>query len=71
MVDVLGRELEGARRTLEAAGYRVEIVETRTPRQVTLSGPLRVVRQHAAGDGLIRLTVTPERYVPPLRPARG
>ena len=71
MVDVLGRELEQARRALEAAGYRVEIVETRTPRQVALSGPLRVVRQHAAGEGLIRLTVTHERYVPPLRPARG
>lgn len=71
MLDVLGRDLEDARPALEAAGYRVEVVETRTPRQVTLTGPLRVVRQGAAGEGLIRLTVTHERYIPPLRPARG
>ncbi len=70
MLDVLGRDLEDARTALEAAGYRVEVVETRTPRQVTLAGPLRVVRQGAAGEGLIRLTVTHERYIPPLRPAR-
>jgi hypothetical protein len=71
VLDVLGRDLEQARRALEDAGFRVEVVETRTSRQVTLAGPLRVVRQQAAGDGLIRLTVTHERYVPPLRPARG
>ena len=71
MLDVLGRDLERARAVLETAGYQVEVIETRTPRSVTLAGPLRVVRQQPAGEGLIRLTVTHERYVPPLRPPRG
>ncbi len=64
MVDVLGRELEQARAALAAAGFQVEVEETRTPRRVTLEGPLRVVRQHQAGEHLVHLVVTHERYVP-------
>ena len=64
MVDVLGRHLEATRATLEAEGFQVEVLETRTPRRVTLSGPLRVVRQQQVGDRLVRLVVTRERYVP-------
>ncbi|HET8680189.1 MAG TPA: PASTA domain-containing protein [bacterium] len=63
MLDVLGRDLEQARAALEAAGYQVEVVETRTPRHVTLTGKHRVVRQQAK-DRLMRLVVTHERYVP-------
>lgn len=63
MLDVLGRDLERARAALEAAGYQVEVTDTRTPRHVTLTGKRRVVRQQAA-DGLMRLVVTHERYVP-------
>ena len=69
--DVLGRDLDQARAALEAAGFQVEVVETRTPRPVTLAGPLRVVRQRSAGDGVVRLVVTHERYVPTPRPAGG
>jgi len=71
VVDVLGWSLEQARAVLEAAGYRVEVVETRTPRQVSLAGPLRVVRQQATPDGVVCLTVTHERYVPAARTQGG
>lgn len=63
MLDVLGRDLEWARAALEAAGYQVEVVETRTPRRVTLTGQQRVARQQVA-DRVVRLVVTHERYVP-------
>ncbi|MGQ0551053.1 MAG: hypothetical protein ACT4PY_15450 [Armatimonadota bacterium] len=63
MLDVLGRNLEQARAALEAAGHQVEVVETRTPRHVTLTGNQRVVRQQVA-DRVVRLVVTRERYVP-------
>jgi hypothetical protein len=70
MIDVLGRELETARAMLAAAGYNVEVLETRTPRRVGLEGPLRVVRQLAReGERTVRLVVTRERYVPPARAA--
>ncbi|MBI3997733.1 MAG: PASTA domain-containing protein [Armatimonadetes bacterium] len=69
--DVLGRDLEQARAALEAAGYQIEVTETRSPRAVTLAGPLRVVRQRAASDGLVRLAVTRERYLPASRPPGG
>ncbi len=68
MLDVLGRDLEQARAALEAAGYQVEVIETRTPRAeqprgVTLTGARRVVRQRVT-DRVVRLVVTHERYVP-------
>ncbi|MGH2372636.1 MAG: hypothetical protein ACRDIC_04045 [bacterium] len=63
MLDVLARDLEQARAALEAAGYHVEVVDTRTPRHVTLTGKRRVLRQQAT-DRLMRLVVTHERYVP-------
>jgi beta-lactam-binding protein with PASTA domain len=63
VVDVLGRDLESARRMLEAEGFRVEVEETRAPRPVRLSGPLRVVRQRQDGR-TVRLVVTHERYAP-------
>lgn len=71
MVDVLGRSLEEARAVLEAAGYRVEVTETRTPRSVTLTGPLRVIRQQGTPDGVVHLTVTHERYIPAARMKGG
>lgn len=65
MVDVLGRELDAARSMLAAAGFQVQVEETRTPRRVGLEGPLRVVRQVLATDqATVRLVVTRERYVP-------
>jgi hypothetical protein len=67
VVDVLGRSLEQARALLEAAGYRVEVTETRTPRRVMLEGSLRVARQRVGTDGVVHLTVTHERYVPAAR----
>jgi hypothetical protein len=63
MLDVLGWALDEARQALEAAGLRVEVVETRTPRPVRLSGALRVVRQRQA-DGVVHLVATHERYQP-------
>ncbi len=71
MVDVLGQSLDEARAVLEAAGYRVEVTETRTPRSVTLAGPLRVVRQRGTPDGAVHLTVTHERYVQAARAQGG
>ncbi len=69
MLDVLGRDLEHARASLEGAGFQIEVVETRTPRAgqpraVTLTGARRVVRQQQVTDRLVRLVVTHERYVP-------
>ena len=64
MIDVLGRELETARSMLVAAGLRVQVEETRTPRRVTLEGPLRVIRQTAVDGTTVRLVVTRERYAP-------
>ena len=64
MIDVLGRELETARSMLAAAGLQVTVEETRTPRRVTLEGPLRVIRQTAAAGATVRLVVTHERYAP-------
>ncbi|MDR7544619.1 MAG: aliphatic sulfonate ABC transporter [Armatimonadota bacterium] len=63
MIDVLGRDLDCARRILEAEGFQIEVKETRTPRPVALSGPLRVVRQRQDGR-VVRLVVTRERYAP-------
>jgi hypothetical protein len=64
VTDVLGRDLEHARRILEAEGFQVEVVETRSPRPVEVSGPLRVVRQRRTGERSVQLAVTHERYVP-------
>ena len=71
MIDVLGRDLETARSVLEAAGFDVQVEETRSPRRVALEGPLRVIRQTLADAALgtatgatVRLVVTRERYVP-------
>jgi hypothetical protein len=70
-VDVIGLELEDARRRLQAAGVTdVSISETRPPMpHVQLNGPLRVVRQRLTSTGGVELVVTPERYDPAsLRP---
>jgi hypothetical protein len=72
MLDVLGRELEAARALLTAAGFQVEVEETRSPRRVMTEGALRVIRQTLggastgapAGAATVRLVVTRERYVP-------
>ncbi|MGQ0571440.1 MAG: PASTA domain-containing protein [Armatimonadota bacterium] len=71
MIDVLGRDLDEARSTLQAAGYRVEVTETRTRRPVLISGPLRVIRQRDPGDGVIHLVVTHEHYEPAPRVSGG
>lgn len=67
MLDVLGRELEAARALLTAAGFQIDVEETRSPRRVALEGPLRVIRQTssgaAGGAATVRLVVTRERYV--------
>lgn len=70
MVDVIGLELEDARRRLEAAGVVVLVSETRSPiSSVQLSGPMRVIRQRMTPNGEVELVVTPERYDPAtLRP---
>lgn len=63
--DVIGLELEDARRRLLASGMTVSVSETRSPlRGVSLSGPLRVVRQRLSASGAVELVVTPERYDP-------
>jgi hypothetical protein len=64
VIDVLGWDLEAARAVLEAAGRRVDVTETRTPRRVRLGGALRVVRQRETADGSVALVVTRERYEP-------
>lgn len=73
MIDVIGLELDDARRRLSDAGLRVgAVVETRPPRVgVALSGALRVVRARRAPDGAVDLVVTHERYEPAAVPARG
>jgi hypothetical protein len=63
-MDVLGLDVDAAIAALGADGYRVEIVETRTPKAVTLTGARRVVRQRAAAAGLVQLVVTHERFGP-------
>lgn len=68
MVDVLGLEADAALAVLEAAGWRVEVVDTRTPRPVELTGRRRVVRQRETGAGVVELVVTRERYA--WRPGR-
>ena len=69
MIDVLGRELEMARSMLVATGLQVQVEETRTPRRVSLEGPLRVIRQTPADGATVRLVVTRERYAPASRDA--
>lgn len=70
-VDVIGVELEEARRRLTAAGVAVgSVVETRPPRPVPLTGALRVVRSRPLGDGTVELIVVRERYQPPGPPVR-
>jgi beta-lactam-binding protein with PASTA domain len=64
VIDVLGRDLEEARRVLESAGFKVEVTETRTSRPARLSGALRVVRQRATAGGTVQVMVTRERYEP-------
>jgi hypothetical protein len=71
VTDVLGRDLEEALRILEAEGVQVTVVETRSPRRVEVSGPLRVVRQRQAGEHSVQLAVTRERYVPAPRAPRA
>ncbi|HXF82992.1 MAG TPA: PASTA domain-containing protein [bacterium] len=64
MADVVGLELEEARRRLAAAGLSVRsVTETRPPHPVELIGPLRVVRVRRDGAA-VDLVVTHERYVP-------
>ena len=64
MIDVLGLDVDAAVSALRAAGHSVEIVETRTPKAVTLSGPRRVIRQRMATDGVVHLVVSHERFAP-------
>ncbi len=71
MVDVLGRGLDQARAALEAEGFAVEVTETRSPRRVTHTGALRVVRQQQLADRLVRLVVAHERFAPAPRPPGG
>jgi len=55
--EVTGREVEEARRVLEAAGVTVvAVTETLPPRAARLTGALRVVRQRASEEG-VRLVV--------------
>jgi hypothetical protein len=68
VIDVLGWDLEDARRVLETDGRRVEVTETRSPRPVRVSGGRRVVRQREGPDGVIHLVVTRERYEPARAP---
>ncbi len=62
--DVLALPLEEARAQLEAAGYEVEVSETRPPGGALPQGARRVVRQQHAG-GRVWLVVTSERYERP------
>lgn len=67
MSDVIGLDLEEARRRLAAAGVRIAtVVETRPPKPVELAGGLRVVRVRAGGEGA-DVVVTRERYLPAAR----
>ena len=67
MIDVLGLDVDDAASALRAAGHSVEIVETRTPKPVILSGPRRVIRQVTAADGVVHLVVARRA----LRPSAG
>lgn len=71
MVDVLGRRLDQARVALEAEGLSVEVAETKSPRRVTHTGALRVVRQQKLPNRLVLLVVTHERFTPASRPPGG
>lgn len=62
--DVLALPLAEARARLEAAGYVVEVSETRPPGRRVPQGALRVVRQLHEG-GRVVLLVTHERYERP------
>jgi hypothetical protein len=64
MIDVLGLDVDAAASALRAAGHGVEIVETRSPKPVTLSGPRRVIRQRTAADGVVHLVVAHEHFAP-------
>ncbi len=66
--DVLAYPLEEARRVLAAAGFTVEVTETRPPRAGPPAGTTRVVRQEQDGRR-IRLVVTAERFASPHPPA--
>ncbi len=65
--DVLAYPLEEARRVLTAAGFTVEVTETRPPRAGPPAGTARVVRQEQDGRQM-RLVVTSERFAPPAPP---
>ena len=66
MEDVIGLELEEARRRLAGSGITVRTVtETRPPQRAELAGDLRVVRLRTAG-GAADVVVTRERYTPPV-----
>jgi len=67
MVDVIALELEEARRRLAGLGLAIRTVtETRPPQRAELTGGLRVVRLHVAGDAA-DVVVTRERHVPSVR----
>jgi len=59
--DVLAYALDEARARLEAAGYVVEVEETRPPGAGSPAGPARVVRQRQEGSRVL-LVVTHERF---------
>lgn len=64
--DVIGLELEEARRRLQAAGWSAaSVTETRPPQAVELFGSFRVVRIRHRSDGSVDLVVTRERYTWP------
>jgi len=65
LTDLIGLQVEEARRRLQAAGELLgAVVETRPPRPVELDGALRVVRVRRGDDGRVELVVTRERYRP-------
>lgn len=55
MPDLLGQPLERATRSLEAAGWRVRVIDTAPPGGAPGPGR-RVVRQRQAADGAVELT---------------
>ncbi len=64
MTDLIGLELDEARTRAQRAGCTVHsVTESRSPLNVELTGPLRVVRVRMH-DGGVDLVVTRERYVP-------
>lgn len=65
LTDLIGLQVEEARRRLEAAGEPVgAVVETKPPRPVGLEGSFRVVRARRGDDGRIALVITRERFHP-------